>query len=221
MESDRQFLLEQTGSSEHEKRLPADRLLYYGALLGVLLIGLGMLWVGLLRGENIIESWFETNGVPVAGDIVLGLGVGAAFSAILWLFGQHYKGFTDIRERLVKTLDLANFQLWHIVLLSLVAAVPEEIFFRGAVQPILGVWATAVIFGALHAMTPVYFVYAAGAGLGLGIMAEWHDSLWLPIAAHFSVDLVSLMIMARWAAQNQSVQVSKMVEDVPTSEPFS
>jgi membrane protease YdiL (CAAX protease family) len=139
----------------------------------------------------------------------------------LWLIGQHYSGFIDIRERLVEMFDLANFRLWHIVLLSLVAAVPEEIFFRGAVQPVLGVLLTAVIFGALHALTPVYFAYAVVAGLGLGLMAEWHDSLWLPIAAHFAVDVVSLTIMARWAAQHQAVQSPISIKELPNSEPFS
>ena len=221
MDSEQRFLLARPEPSSPEPQLSAERLLYLGVLLGVFLIGLGVLWVGLLRGENIVDVWFKTEDVPVVQDIGLGIVIGTAFSTILWFIGQHYSGFTDIRERLVKTLDLANFRLWHIVLLSLVAAVPEEIFFRGTVQPVLGLLLTSVIFGVLHALTPVYFIYAMTAGLGLGLMADWHESLWLPIAAHFAVDVVSLYIMARWAAQNQTVQTSVTMEDVRESEPFS
>lgn len=220
MESEQQFLLERPYQPAYDRRLSAGRLLYFGVWLGVLLIGLGVLWVGLLRGENIIAAWFETEDVPVLQDIGLGLVVGVLFSAIMWLLGQHFSGFIEIRERLVTMFDLANFKLWHIVLLSLVAAIPEEIFFRGAVQPIFGIWLTALIFGSLHALTPTYFVYAVTAGLGLGLLAERHESLWLPIAAHFAVDVVSLMVMSRWAAQNQQIPTPMTIEDSPESEAF-
>ena len=63
----------------------------------------------------------------------------------------------------------------------------------------------SVVFGALHSLTAVYFVYATVAGLVLGALANWHGTLWMPMAAHFSVDLVSLMILARWVRSQPEV----------------
>jgi hypothetical protein len=40
--------------------------------------------------------------------------------------------------------------LWQAVLISLVAGVTEELFFRGAVQPRFGLLLTAVFFTAVH-----------------------------------------------------------------------
>jgi membrane protease YdiL (CAAX protease family) len=87
----------------------------------------------------------------------------------------------------------------HVLIFGLMAGVPEEILFRGALQPALGVLPTALIFGALHALTPAYFVYASGAGVFLGGLALWRDGLWTPIAAHSVVDLIMLaLLIHRW-----------------------
>ena len=91
---------------------------------------------------------------------------------------------------------------WRALYLSLCAGIGEEIFFRGAVQPLIGIWITAVFFVAIHGYYSVknwrkntlgilltFFIVFIGWG------AE-NLSLWHAIAAHFSYDFV-LLIYAR------------------------
>lgn len=179
------------------------RLLFYGSFLGGLLITAAGLWVGIVQNENIWTVWFAGKSAAWQG-IAIGLLIGTVFALGLWYGGRYIEGFAAIRQKIAQALELESIYIWHAIALSLIAAVPEEIFFRGAMQPTLGVILTALIFGVLHAMTRLYFIYAALAGLGLGLLANWHGSLWMPMAAHFAVNCWSLMLLARWSrAENQ------------------
>jgi membrane protease YdiL (CAAX protease family) len=180
-------------------KIKPERLLNGAVLLGVVLVALAMIWVGLMRGKNLQQEWFTLHGVTFLVDFLIGIGIGASFSMGLWFVGMRLTSFVHIRQRFYQIFDLPSMRLWHIIVLSWWAAVPEEIFFRGAMQPVFGLVLTALIFGALHAMTPTYFVYATCAGLGLGLMIEWQGSLWMPIGAHFGTDATSLLLMVMWA----------------------
>lgn len=103
-----------------------------------------------------------------------------------------------------KTL-LSNFKMtiWRALYLSVCAGVGEEIFFRGAVQPFLGIWITAIFFVAIH----TYFsfknwkknLFAALLTLfivWLGWGAQEY-SLWHAMAGHFSYDFVLLMYLRK------------------------
>ena len=83
----------------------------------------------------------------------------------------------------------------HVLGFSLLAAVPEEILFRGALQPELGLLLAALIFGGLHALTRLYFVYATLAGLLLGALFLLSGTLWAPIGAHFAIDFVMFLLL--------------------------
>lgn len=182
---------------------PAE-LMRLGQILGLAMIGAGILWTGLVRDQNLLDAWFAGN---VLLQIVIGAVSGATFSFILWLVGPYIEGFQSIRERLVRIIDFRAVRWWHIVVISFLAAVPEEILFRGALQPVTGLIIASFIFGALHSITPLYFVYATVAGFGLGLLAEWQDSLWAPIAAHYAVDFVSLILLTRWVRYDDSTPI--------------
>lgn len=86
---------------------------------------------------------------------------------------------------------------WPTLLLNLlvVAAIPaicEEIFFRGAIQPIacriarnhhLGIWITALIFSVIH-MQFMGIIPRLVLGALLGYLYLYSRSLWIPILAH-------------------------------------
>ncbi len=187
------------------------RLLFYGGFLGGLLITAAVLWVGVAQNENIWTAWFAGKFAAWQG-IGIGLLLGTVFALGMWYGGRYIEGFAAIRQKIAQALELESIYGWHAVALSLIAAVPEEIFFRGAMQPTLGLILTALIFGVLHAMTRLYFIYAVLAGLGLGLLANWHGSLWMPIAAHFAVNCWSLMLLARWSrAENQKAPTEELM----------
>ncbi len=98
-------------------------------------------------------------------------------------------------------LDLSGFNpVW----ISLAAAIGEELLFRAALQPLLGVWITSFIFLVTH--TPVYqfrklngatLVQAAGvfgASVALGFIYQYVGLL-AAVMVHTALDVVGLYVV--------------------------
>ncbi|WP_309118685.1 CPBP family intramembrane glutamic endopeptidase [Paenibacillus sp.] len=88
--------------------------------------------------------------------------------------------------------------VWHIILLSFLVSVCEEVLFRGAVQHWMGPYWTSILFAVVHVrylkhwlMTGIVFSIS----YGLGYVAVRTGTLWTPIAAHFIIDLVMGLII--------------------------
>ncbi len=94
------------------------------------------------------------------------------------------------------------------VLFAALTATAEELFFRGALQGLIGVWGQALVFGLLHPMPRrgwSYTLYAALSGLAFGFAAAFTGSLWPGLIAHFLINLQGLLELRR--GERQSVQV--------------
>lgn len=121
--------------------------------------------------------------------------------AVIWLSELPYfeKSMRDYKN----ILQRYEITIWHAFFLSFCAGFGEEIFFRGAVQPYLGIWSTAIIFVAIH----TYFsmkdmkknvfailltLYIACLGWGAQEFSLWHV-----ISGHFSYDLVLMMYIRK------------------------
>ena len=83
--------------------------------------------------------------------------------------------------------------VYAMVMIAVLPALGEELLFRGILQRIFsewsggkhtGVWATAILFSAMH-MQFYGFVPRMLLGVMLGYLYLWSGSLWLPILAHF------------------------------------
>ncbi len=175
-----------------------DTLLRAGIGLGALMIAIAIIWVNGLRRENI---WIALQ-LADLWQVVPGLTVGAVFAWVVWRVGQPLPATRQIVHLIEQTIDLNALRFRHILWFSLLAAIPEEMLFRGALQTSLGLLAAALIFGALHALTRLYFLYATAAGLLLGVLFLVGGSLWLPIGAHFAIDLVMFMLMLQRQRQH-------------------
>lgn len=122
------------------------------------------------------------------GGGMAGLALGADWLVTKWA----PEGAMDdggVNERL-----FASRPVWHIALISLTAAVGEELLFRGAIQHFLGVFWSSALFAAVHVrylhrwlMTGLVF----GVSVGLGWIYELTGTLWAPILAHFLIDFIS------------------------------
>lgn len=92
-----------------------------------------------------------------------------------------------------------------ITVLAVTSAVGEELLFRAALQPALGFWWTAALFGALHGgYNPkliAWTVFAFLAGLLLGALADWTGSLLAPIVTHLTVNFWNLHALAARAGR--------------------
>jgi len=85
-------------------------------------------------------------------------------------------------------------------LLALASAGAEEYFFRGALQSQIGVWAQALVFGALHvpfnARMIAWPFFAGAVGLAFGWLTHWSGNLWPAILAHATINHVNLSVIA-------------------------
>jgi uncharacterized protein len=88
-----------------------------------------------------------------------------------------------------------------LVLVSVTSGVGEEAFFRGALQPVLGIVATSLLFGALHVGPDrkylVWTWWAVGAGFLFGALYEWTGGLLAPATAHVLHNAATLLLWKR------------------------
>ncbi len=78
-------------------------------------------------------------------------GIAVGFSAALaawWWIQQPF--MAQVHDKYVQLFQSFRLSISDIVIISLSAGIGEELFFRGAIQPFLGVIWTAILFVALH-----------------------------------------------------------------------
>jgi membrane protease YdiL (CAAX protease family) len=191
--------------NDSEVRLSPHRLTAYGALLGLGMIAAAWVWAGLVLGHD-LGDWFPAG--QWAADMLWGGLIGAVFALAAWRLLDDVPSLKRVEESFYLTLDMPALRFGHAALFGLLAGVPEEILFRGALQPAVGVVIASLVFGGLHALNLAYFVYATGAGLLLGGLAIWREGLWAPIAAHTMIDAVMfVLLIRRWRQKDQSTLV--------------
>ncbi len=97
----------------------------------------------------------------------------------------------------VKSIDALAF---NILLIAVLPALGEELFFRGIIQKILSehrnahlaIWISAFIFSAIHIQFYGFFPRLL-LGAFLGYLLFWSGNLWIPIIAHFINNAVAVV----------------------------
>jgi len=80
--------------------------------------------------------------------------------------------------------------------LSLSAGVVEEVFFRGFLQPRVGLPVSSVLFVVAHMSygQPLMLVGVALLSVFFGLLVFWRRNLWAAVAAHFAFDAIQLVV---------------------------
>ena len=153
----------------------------------------GVVIMELFHDRKILEvlvghySWYY--------QLILGGLYGALTALAGWQLVKlpQLKDTNDFFTRLIGGLNLSNFQILYI---SICAGVGEEILFRGALQPFMGIWITSILFVFLHGyLNPnnlpltFYGVYMVLVIAGIGYLAEYNGLL-TSITAHFVIDWI-------------------------------
>lgn len=156
----------------------------------------------------------------IAGGILFVLSIFPVAQTAYWLNQQlplptWMKDMERSANELVKILlhmDSPAELLLNLLTVGVVAAIGEELVFRGIVQqqlakmlgnPILSIWVTAIIFSAIH-MQFVGFLPRMILGAGLGYLFYWSRSLWMPIIVHFlfnSLQVIAYYVLGEKADQ--------------------
>lgn len=87
------------------------------------------------------------------------------------------------------------------LLVSLSAGVVEEFFFRGFLQPRVGLWLSTALFVLAHFSygQPFMLVGITVLSLIYGLIVRWRQTIWPAIVAHTLFDAVQLLVMIPYA----------------------
>lgn len=174
-------------------------------LAGIItLFGLGGL--GLLLIYWFHKDVFSGHFIVAIPNILYQIGIGTLYaiaSAIILLLLLRMKMLSAARSFFGNLIKRFNISLAEIFYLSLCAGIGEEILFRGALQPWLGIWLTALLFIALHGyLNPknrplfIYGIVLMIISAGLGYLAQI-IGLYSAITAHFWIDVALMLYLKR------------------------
>lgn len=180
--------------------------LFYALSLPVS-VGLSLL-IFKLSGVD-LRSWLETlrpvdNGIAIGA--IAGISVGTAFSAIV----IQSSDLETLRDIIREAWKYAKPRKLDLVLTSLSAGFCEELLFRGAIQPKLGIIGASLLFAVAHGLSFSsrggkllfgLFVWALGSGLGYVCKT---NGLVSAMIAHALIDLIALFSFRRWLITNSS-----------------
>jgi len=115
----------------------------------------------------------------------------------------------QIRKILIDTLgpSLKDYQWADLLILAAIAGISEEILFRGIIQPWMenswgmtaGLIASNILFGLVHAITPLYAILATSVGIYLGLFLDYggERNLMTPIVIHAVYDFLAFLVIMR------------------------
>src|SRR5215210_4414572 len=89
----------------------------------------------------------------------------------------------------------------YLVLVSVFSGVWKKNFFRGALQPVLGLVLTSLLFGVIHVGPDrrylVWSLWAVAAGFLFGFLYQWTGGLLAPMTAHVLHNAATLLLWRR------------------------
>jgi hypothetical protein len=107
----------------------------------------------------------------------------------------------QVTEAFLSTVSASGF-LINVLMIAILPALAEEILFRGALAGLLKDWTknmhaavliSSLVFAAIH-LQFYGFLPRFLLGVVLGYLFFWSGSIWLPVAAHFTNNFLSVFI---------------------------
>jgi membrane protease YdiL (CAAX protease family) len=170
--------------------------------LGTLLVfgGLGFFFIPYVRETSVFQYilGFKKLWLQVAVGLVFGIITARAGWQIVEL-PKLFK-IKVFFSQIIKPLNLTTTE---IIIISLCAGIGEEMFFRGVLQPVMGIWATSILFVLLHGyLNPfnlpltyygIYMVFVIGV---IGLFTE-NFGIITAMVAHAAIDYILLQELSK------------------------
>jgi membrane protease YdiL (CAAX protease family) len=167
------------------------------------LLGAAALGWGTLRGQPDIYRLPGSSTARLAVSPFVGVALGLAVVFLSRLAVHRLEWARVLHREFHAVVHELNSR--EIVVLAVASSVGEELFFRGALLPVVGLLPSSVVFAALHVRPQLRFLpwtaMSLIMGLVLGSMFLWLGDLGGPIAAHFTVNLLNLNYIAKTELQ--------------------
>jgi membrane protease YdiL (CAAX protease family) len=178
----------------------------------------GSLVIGLYAAMGIIAfviaagrgdpDLYRLGGSPSAWQLVagppLGVVVGLVVVGLTRLATRHFSWARDLHTSFRDLLGPLTTR--EIVVLALASSIGEELLFRGALLPWLGLWWQGLVFALLHVGPGKRFLpWTASAmvlGVAFGALAIRTGNLGAAIAAHFTINFFNLRHIVSVPAPN-------------------
>ena len=135
------------------------------------------------------------------------IGTGPLLLGFWWLLKAETKASCRIRDFIENVLRpaLEEWSVGQLLAISVLAAVCEEVLFRGVVQrgveqwlgPVPGLILASALFGVCHWITPTYALVAGLMGGYLGLLWWWSGNLLTPVVTHAAYDFAALVWLLR------------------------
>jgi len=163
-------------------------------------------FLGLATKTNVIDVVLVAVLMMVAipfinllGEINQQLVLPKAFAGIESWMKASEQTAAQLTEKLVQVHTFGGL-CFNILLIAILPAISEEVFFRGVFQGILkdwkgvvvAIWIGAILFSAIH-LQFYGFLPRMLMGALFGYLYFWSKSLWLPITAHFTNNAIAII----------------------------
>lgn len=165
-----------------------------------LVLGVAALVWGNVRGQPNI--WHLGGQDPAFSVTFAGILAGLAAGLVLVFASRMALYRYEWARELHRELRHMLFPLAtpEIVVLAAASSVGEEMFFRGALLPAVGLFGSSALFALLHigpkARHLPWTLSSFGAGLLFGAMFLWTGDLTGPVIAHFLINFLNLRHVA-------------------------
>ena len=165
--------------------------------LGTLVVfgGVGALLIPYVRDVKFLEFMSGTEKYWL--QLTIGILFGIITAKAGWQIIELPK-LADTKTFFSKLIKPLKLNIGQIIFISICAGIGEELLFRGAVQPMLGIWITSILFVLLHGyLNPfnlpltlygIYMVLVIGV---MGLMTEYFGIL-AAMIAHTLIDIILL-----------------------------
>jgi membrane protease YdiL (CAAX protease family) len=168
-------------------------LLLYGALA---LFAVG--W-GALRGRANVYQYGATDRLHLAMSPLVGLVFGLAMVFVSRLL-VHSMEWARVLHREFHAV-VHELSSREIFLLAVTSSVGEEMFFRGALLPTVGLFASSLLFALVHVRPHARFLpwtlMSFIIGLAMGLLYMKLGDLGAPIVAHFTINFLNLNYISK------------------------